>query len=100
MQQMAEGPDRCGVAQNGAKATVLSIFDLTKPIAVLDDGLPTRELSDPWADVIIHADVAAENVTAPAVMVASHPKDRNVRVHEIRERGEDSKRRSRDDGLP
>ena len=57
-------------------------------------------LSDPRTDVIVHADVVAEHVTTPAVVIARHPQYRDAGVHEIRERGEDSKRRPRDDGAP
>jgi len=88
------------MAQHGPKAAVLPILDSAKPVAVFDDGLPTREPAGPRADVIVHADVAAEHIATPAIMVARHPEDGDVGLHEIRERGEDSKRRPRDDGSP
>src|SRR6476620_3823587 len=100
MQEMAEGPDRCGMADHRAKATILSILDLSQSVTVVDGGLPTREPAGPRADVIVHADVAAEHVTSPAVMVARHPEDGNAGLHEVRERGEDAKRRPRDHGSP
>jgi len=100
MQEMAKGPDRRGMAQHRAKATVLSIFGLAQPVTVFDDSLPTSEFSDPRADVIVHADVAPKHVAAPAVMVARHPEDRDVGLHKIRECGENSKRRPWDDGSP
>src|ERR1700750_495837 len=100
MQEMAKGPDGCGMTYQGAKAPILSILDATPPVAVLDDGLPTRELSDPRANVIVHADVAPEHVTTPAVVVARHPENGDAGVGEGRERGENAKRRPRDDGSP
>src|SRR5690349_17231034 len=100
MQQMAKGPDRRGMAHHGAKATILSILDVTQPIAVLDDGLPTREVAHPRADVIVHPNVAAEHVTTPAVVVARHPENGDVSIDHVRERGENSKRRPRDHGSP
>jgi len=88
------------MAQHGAKASVLSILDLAQPVAVLDDGFPARERSDPRPNVIVNADVVAEHVATPAVMVARYPEDWDVGLHEVGERGENSERRSRDDGSP
>jgi hypothetical protein len=100
MQEMAKGPDGCGMANHSAKAAILSIFDFTQPVPVFDHGLPTGELSSPRADVIVDADVTAEHVTAPTVVIARDPQDGDAGVHEIRDRREDSKRWSRDDRTP
>jgi len=50
--------------------------------------------------VVIDANVTTEHVTAPTVMVAGNPQDRDASVHEIGERCEDAKCWSRDDGPP
>ena len=54
---------------------LVPLFDLSQPITMLDARLPSGDLSRPRADVIVDSDVAAENVAAPAVVVAGDPKD-------------------------
>ena len=52
---------------------------------------------DPATGQIVQGDVSAQT---ERVMVARYPEDWDVGLHEVGERGENSERRSRDDGSP
>ena len=67
---------------------------------MLDACVPARKLTSPRADVIFHANVLAENLTAPAVVITRQPEDFQSAVAELGQRGEGAEARARNDGLP
>ena len=88
------------MAKHGAQPAVLSIFDLTQPVAVLDPRLPAGDIAEPGPDVIVDADVAAQHLAAPTIVVAGDPEHWDSRFDQISKRREHAKRRARDDEAP
>src|SRR5688572_22593909 len=79
---------------------ILPVLDIAEAIAVLDACSPPAELSCPFANVVIDADILAQYVAAPAVVVARNPQDRRSNIDEISERAKHPKRCARNDRPP
>jgi len=75
--------------------SVAAVFLVAQAIAVLDLRSPSAELTGPRADVIFDADVVAQNVTAPAIMIARDPEDLESIVVQLGESREGAEARAR-----
>ena len=80
--------------------SVTAILAVAQPIAVLDPHSPAGNRSFPRADDIADADVFAQHVAAPAVVVPGDPKDIHARIFEIGECRERAEAAARNHGLP
>ena len=87
----AKHPDRERVAQHGAEPPVRSVLLVPEPVAVLDQRLPSAERCRARPDVIRHADVAREELAAPAVVVSGDPEHFDAGLAQRRERREHAK---------
>ena len=63
------------IPHNRTNHSVAAVFLVAQSVAVLDFRSPSAELAGPRADVIFDADVVAENVPAPAIVIARDPED-------------------------
>src|SRR5687768_5860192 len=97
---MTKRPDRCRVANNGSEASVLSVFDLPKAVAMLDECCPPGERPAPWSNVVGHADVAPQYLAAPAVVIPGDPENGNTGVDQVGERRQNAKRCARNHVAP
>src|SRR6266550_3224406 len=86
--ERAKCADCQSIPHNRTDNSVTAIFFVAQPVAVLDFRSPSAELTRPRPDMIFDADVVAQNVTAPAIMIARDPEDLQSLVVQLRKRGE------------
>lgn len=83
--------NRCTVAHYRPDHSVSAVFLLAESIAVFHNRVPAGEAASPRADVVINAYVVAQDVTAPAIVIARNPEDRQSGIFQVRQRGEGAK---------
>ena len=66
--ETSESPAGCGA--RARSSAIPPILDRTQPVAVLDVRLPTGEVAEPRPELVVDAGVMAQNVAAPAVVIA------------------------------
>ncbi len=89
--QPAKRSNRETVAQHVAEQAISLVFARPEPVAMLDARAPAGDVANPWAEPVVDANVLAQHVAAPTVMVAGDHRDGNAGVDDVRERGERSK---------
>jgi len=88
------------IPHNRTNHSVAAVFFVAQAVAVLDFRSPSAELAGPRADVIFDADVVAQNVTAPAIVIARYPEDLESVVVQLGERRESAEACARNYGFP
>src|SRR5687768_18565725 len=73
VQQMAKGPYGCGMPNHRPQPAILPVLDLAQAVAVLDTRPPSGEVSCPLADLVVDADVPAQHLAAPTVVITRNP---------------------------
>ena len=89
--QRSESLDRETVPHYGPNHSISAIFFLSQPIAMVNPRIPSGDVAAPRTDVIFDADVLAENLIAPAVMVAGNEEDWQSCIAQIRKRCKSTK---------
>ena len=91
---------REAAAQHRPNEAIPAIFSRAQAVAVLDSGPPSRERAFPRTDAIINADVVAQHVATPAIVIARDHHDRGARLVQIGECGKNAEARAWNDGAP
>ena len=81
--QGAKCPDRERIPHHRPDHPIAAILFVAQPVTMLDTSAPPGELTGPRTDVIFDADVVAENVPAPAVVIARYPKNLEAAVAQL-----------------
>ena len=79
----AECFDRKWMPHDWANHSVPPILSLTQAVAVLDADFPSSNGAFLGTNDIVDADILAQNLTAPAVMIAGHPEDVDAPISEL-----------------
>jgi len=95
-----ERANRHGISQNMTNETVAFVFARSEPIAMLDVRAPSVDLVSPGPKQIVHADVPAKNIAAPAVMIAGDHDHGHSGIDDVGERRKCTKTAARDNRAP
>jgi len=98
--QQAKGTSGPRIPQHPPQRAITLVLGVAQPVAVIDGNLPPADHTAPAPDMIGHADVVPEHVTAPAIVVPGDPHDLHTRVGKISEGRENAKTGPRDHGFP
>src|SRR5438874_13473607 len=96
----SESLDRNRIPHHRFNEPIPSVFPFAQSVAVLDSRSPSGDVAGPLSDLIIRADVFAENLAAPAVVIAGDPEDGKPRIVKLRERGKGAKASPRNHCFP
>ncbi len=98
--QPAKRADRQRVAQHAPEQAIALVFARAEPVAVLDARAPTADAPGPRSEAIVDAGVFAQDVAAPAVVVAGDHRHGHAGVDDVGERRERTKAAARDHRPP
>jgi acyl-CoA thioester hydrolase len=88
------------VSKDVTNRAVFAILQRPQPIAMLEMHAPAGDVVDQRTELVVDADVFAQNVTTPAVVVAGDHSNRHAGVDDVGQRGQCAKAATRDDRAP
>src|SRR5204863_1318908 len=91
----AEESDRDRIAQHAPQRPVAAVLASAKTVAVLHPGSPIRQGALPRIHTKIDADVVAQNLAAPHVVVACDHQHGDAAIVELRDGGKHAERSAR-----
>src|SRR5690349_3677159 len=77
--------------QHGSKRAIALVLFRPEPVAMLDVHAPPADVADPRTELVVDADVFAQDFAAPAIVIAGDHQHRHAGVYYVGERGECSK---------
>ena len=98
--QPSKRSNRQPIAQQTAEHSIALVFAGPQPIAMFDAHAPTGDVADPRPKTIVDAGVVAQDLAAPAIVIAGDHQHGHAGVVQIRERGQRTKALSRDHRTP
>src|SRR5438105_1932961 len=98
--QPAKGGYRETIPHDRPDHSITAVFAVAQAVTVLDARAPARDVAGPMSDLIVRADVFAQNVAAPTVVIARDPEDRHSGIVQLRKGRESPKTPARDYRLP
>ena len=98
--QPPERSDRQRIPEQASNEAISLVFIGAQSVPVFDVHAPRADLIAPRAEPIVDADVAAEHVAAPTVVVAGDHDDLHAGVDDVGKGGERSKSAARNDCTP
>jgi hypothetical protein len=98
--EKSKGTNRPRVSDDSTQHTVAPILSGSQSVAVLDACAPPSDFPFPLANVIVDADVLAQYVAAPTIVVAGNHQHVCARFLEVGECGENAEARPRNYRAP
>ena len=86
--------------EHASKHAVSLVFARTQAVAMLDARVPSSDLAKPWAESVVDADVFAQHVAAPAIVIAGDHHHRDTRIGNVGERRNGPKPSARNHRAP
>jgi acyl-CoA thioester hydrolase len=88
------------MSQHPTQHAIAFVLSRAQPVAMLDARMPSRNVAEPRAKPVVDADVFAQHLATPAVMVAGNHHHRHTSVGDVRKRGDRSKTATGNDRAP
>jgi len=79
------------VAQHASQRSIATVFHRAQSVAVLDVRMPTADVIDQRTEQVVDADVFAQDIPAPAVVVSRDQPDGNAGIDHVCERSQRAK---------
>src|SRR4051812_16172882 len=98
--QPAKGANRERVPQDDAERAISPIPRGAQSVAVLDVRLPAGDVGHPRTELVVDADIVAEHVATPTVMIAGDHRNGNTCIDDVREGRNGAKPLPRNHRLP
>src|SRR5437016_2596997 len=92
--------NRHTIAEHASNHAIARVFFRSKTVTMLDVRLPPGDVPSPWAESIIDARVFAQDVAAPAIMVAGDHHHGDSGLDEVGKGRHHSKPVARNDRTP
>src|SRR5919109_598413 len=88
--QPSKRPHRERMPQYATERPILSIFAIAKAVAMVDARLPPCDRASPWTELIPDADLARQELAAPAIVIPRDHERVEPGIARIGERGKRS----------
>jgi acyl-CoA thioester hydrolase len=85
--KQTEGANGQRMTEYAPQPTIGRVLDRPEPVSVGQESVPATDRPTPRVEGVLRARLSHERLTAPAIVIAANPQDRNTRIVQIREGG-------------